>query len=68
MPNQYLLYFSFKLSLKLHNQLIILTHKLQPKGLILYLIFPVIVLVIVLLQCLPSSSVQSYRINIAKAL
>ena len=37
-----------------------------PKGLILLLIFPV--LVIVLLQCLTSSSFQSYRINIAKAL
>ena len=46
------------------------THTLLCKGLILLLIFPVIVLVlvIVLLQCLPSSSVQSYRINIAKAL
>ena len=33
-------------------------------------IFPVIVLVlvIVLLQCLPSSFIQSYRINIAKTL
>jgi hypothetical protein len=40
----------------------------RTKGLILYLIFLVIVLVLVLLQCLPSSSVQSYRINIAKAL
>ena len=39
---------------------------LVSKGLILLLIFPV--LVIVLLQCLPSSSVQSYRVNIVKAL
>ena len=38
------------------------------KGGGMYLIFLVIVLVIVLLQCLSYSFGQSYRINIAKAL
>ena len=33
---------------------------IETKGLILLLIFPVLVLVIVLLQCLPSSSVQMH--------